>query len=38
VVILGELEGKTSPTVEQIRSSVNVPILTVRNVVVSQNQ
>jgi APA family basic amino acid/polyamine antiporter len=38
VVILGELEGKTSPTVEQIRVSVNVPILTVRNVVVSQNQ
>jgi basic amino acid/polyamine antiporter, APA family len=36
VVILGELEGKTSPTVEQIRASVSVPILTVRNVLVSQ--
>ena len=31
VVILGELEGKTSPTVEQIRASVDVPILTIRN-------
>lgn len=36
VVILGELEGKSSPTVEQIRTSVDVPILTVRNVLVSQ--
>jgi len=35
VVILGELEGKSSPTVEQIRSSVDVPILTVRNILVS---
>ncbi len=38
VVILGELEGKASPTVEQIRASVNVPILTVRNILVSQTQ
>jgi APA family basic amino acid/polyamine antiporter len=35
VVILGELEGKSSPTVEQIRSSVDVPILTVRNILVN---
>lgn len=35
VVILGELEGKSSPTVEQIRASLDVPILTVRNILVA---
>lgn len=31
VVIMGKLEGKPSPTVDEIRSSVDVPILIVRN-------
>jgi len=36
VLILGELEGKPSPTVEQIRSEANMPLLTIRNVATPQ--
>jgi APA family basic amino acid/polyamine antiporter len=31
VVILGKLEGKPSPTVDEIRSNIDIPILIVRN-------
>jgi APA family basic amino acid/polyamine antiporter len=31
IVLLGELEGKPSPTVDHIKSTVDVPILTIKN-------
>jgi APA family basic amino acid/polyamine antiporter len=31
IVLLGELEGKPSPTVDYIKSTVDVPILTIKN-------
>lgn len=31
VVILGKLEGKPSPTVDEVRSNIDIPILIIRN-------